>query len=159
MLAGLPNMSPGRGTPPAGDRANENHCQTTGGALTSCPAPITPGAVVFYFPSGSCLNATNAGDTYVFSGYQYNWVSIYEPGALSPPANNCGNYLGGNGNSAFIGLFYAPAASITVGSPYTFESSGTGGLIADNLTFNNSMPRIVYDPNYAPGPPATRLVG
>ncbi len=159
MVSGLPNMNPGRGTPPAGDRANENHCQTTGGALTSCPAPITPGAVVFYFPSGSCLNATNGGDTYVFSGYQYNWVSIYEPGALSPPANNCGNYLGGNGNSAFIGLFYAPAASITVGSPYAFESSGTGGLIADNLTFNNSMPRIVYDPNYAPGPPATRLVG
>jgi hypothetical protein len=46
-----------------------------------------------------------------------------------------------------------------VGSPYAFESSGTGGLIADNLTFNNSMPRIVYDPSYAPGPPATRLVG
>jgi hypothetical protein len=159
LQSGLPNMNPGRGAPPAGDRANENHCQTAGGALTSCPAPITPGAVVFYFPSGSCLNATNGGDNYVFSGYQYNWVAVYEPGALSPPLNNCANYLGGNGNSAFIGLFYAPAASLTVGSPYAFESSGTGGLIADTFTFNNGMPKIVYDANYAPGPPATRLVG
>jgi hypothetical protein len=159
LQAGLPNMNPGRGAPPAGDRANENHCQTAGAALTACPSSITPGAVVFYFPSGSCLNATNSGDTYVFSGYQYNWVSIYEPGALSPPLNNCANYLGGNTNSALIGLFYAPAASITIGSPFAFESSGMGGLIADNLTFNGSLPRVVYDPNYAPGPPATRLVG
>jgi hypothetical protein len=159
MLSGLPNMNPGRGTPPAGDHANENHCQTSGGALTACPGPITPGAVVFYLPSGSCLNNTNNGDTYVFSGYQYNWVSVYEPGALSPPQNSCSNYLGANTNSAFIGLFYAPAASITVTSQYTFESSGTGGLIADTFTFNNNMPRIVYDPSYAPGPPATRLVG
>jgi hypothetical protein len=159
MQPGLPNMSPGRGSPPAGDRANENHCQTSGAALTACPGPITPGAVVFYLPSGSCLNATNGGDNYVFSGYQYNWVSIYEPGALSPPLNNCANYLGGNGNSAFIGLFYAPAASITVASPYAFESSGMGGLIADTYTFTNSMPTIAYSSNYAPGQPATRLVG
>jgi hypothetical protein len=159
LQSGLPNMNAGRGNPPAGDRANENHCQTSGAALTACPGPITPGAVVLYLPSGSCLNATNGGDNYVFSGYQYNWVSVYEPGALSPPLNNCANYLGANGNSAFIGLFYAPGASITVASPYAFESSGTGGLIADTFTFNNAMPTIAYSSNYAPGPPATRLVG
>jgi hypothetical protein len=159
LQPGLPNINPARGAPPAGDRANENLCQTAGASLTPCPGPITPGAVVYYLPSGSCLNTTNSGDNYVFSGYQYNWVSIYEPGALSPPLNNCTNYLGANGNSAFIGLFYAPAASITVASPYTFESPGTGGLIADTFTFNNSLPKIVYDPKYAPGPPATRLVG
>jgi hypothetical protein len=46
-----------------------------------------------------------------------------------------------------------------VASPYAFESSGIGGLIADTYTFNNSMPTIAYSPNYAPGQPATRLVG
>lgn len=158
LQAGLPNMNAARAASPNGDRANENHCQTSGGVYVACPAPITPGAVSFYLPGGSCLNA-GGGDTYVFSGYQYNWVGVYEPGALSPPANTCTNYLGGSRNSALIGLFYAPSASITVESPYAFESSGTGGLIADNLTFNSSMPRIVYDPGYAPAQPATRLVG
>ena len=38
--------------PPAGDRANENHCDTIAGALATCPAAITPGAVAFYIPSG-----------------------------------------------------------------------------------------------------------
>lgn len=159
LQSGLPNQNPGRGASPAGDRANENHCQTAGAAYVACPAAITPGAVVFYFPSGSCLHLTNNGDTFVFSGYQYNWVGVYEPGALSPPLNNCTNYLGANANSAFIGLFYSPSGSITVTSPYTFEASGTGGLIADTLTFNNGVPTIVYSSNYAPGPPATRLVG
>ena len=160
LQAGLPNQNPGRGAPPAGDRANENHCQTSAAAYTACPAAITPGAVLFYLPAGSCLNATNSGDNYVFSGYQYNWVVVYEPGALNPPANTCNpNYLGGNSNSAFIGLFYAPSASITVNSPYAFEAPGTGGLIADTFTFNSGMPTIPFSTNYAPGPPATRLVG
>jgi hypothetical protein len=159
LQSGLPNQNANRATPPAGDRANENHCQTTAGALNSCPAPITPGAVAFYLPSGSCMNATNSGDNFVFSGYQYNWVVVYEPGVLNAPANNCANTLGANGNSAFIGLFYAPAASIKVTSPWVSEVSGTGGLIADTFTFNNSLPNISYNSNYAPGPPATRLVG
>jgi len=159
LQSGLPNQNPNRGTPPAGDRANENQCETTGAALTACPGPITPGAVVFYLPSGSCMSATNSADNYVFSGYQYNWVSVFEPGPVPGPSNTCANTIGANGNSAFIGLFYSPSASITVSSPYAFESPGIGGLIADTFTFNGGMPSITYSSNYAPGPPATRLVG
>lgn len=159
LQSSLPNQNAGRGAPPTGDRANENHCQTIGAALTGCPGPITPGAVVFYLPSGSCFNATNSGDNYIFSGYQYNWVGIYEPGPVPGPSNSCSNSLGANGNSAFIGLFYSPSASITVTSPYAFESAGTGGLMADTVTFNSTMPSITFSSNYAPAPAATRLVG
>jgi hypothetical protein len=115
--------------------------------------------VEFYVPAGGCMSTSNVSDTYVFSGYQYNWVSVYEPGALSPPANSCANSLGANANSAYVGLFYSPAASITVRSSHVMDVAGTGGLIADRFTFNGSMPTITYSSGYAPGPPATRLVG
>jgi hypothetical protein len=106
------------------------------------------------------LNLSNNSDTYVFSGYQYNWLSIFEPGAGSPPANTCpSNTLGGSQNSAFVGLVYLPTASVSVISPYTFEAAGVGGLIADTVTFSGSMPNIVWNANYSPGPPATRLIG
>jgi hypothetical protein len=45
-----------------------------------------------------------------------------------------------------------------VTSPLAFGAA-TGGLIADTVTFSNSLPSITYSSNYAPGPPATRLVG
>jgi hypothetical protein len=127
--------------------------------LTACPASITPGAVVFYLPNGSCLNNTSSGDTFVFSGYQYNWVVVYEPGTLNPPANTCSNFIGALENSAFIGLVYVPSASLSVSGGSGFNSRGTGGLIADTISFSGSLPSIVYGSSYAPGPPATRLVG
>jgi Flp pilus assembly protein TadG len=159
LALGLPNQNPPRGNGATGDRANENNCESTVGSYVSCPGPITPGAVEFYVPAGGCMSTSNVSDTYVFSGYQYNWVSVYEPGALSPPANSCANSLGANANSAYVGLFYSPAASITVRSSHVMDVAGTGGLIADRFTFNGSMPTITYSSGYAPGPPATRLVG
>jgi hypothetical protein len=159
LQSGQPYQNPNRGAPPAGDRANENHCQTAGAALTACPASITPGAVVFYLPNGSCLNNTSSGDTFVFSGYQYNWVVVYEPGTLNPPANTCSNFIGALENSAFIGLVYVPSASLSVSGGSGFNSRGMGGLIADTISFSGSLPSIVYGSSYAPGPPATRLVG
>ena len=158
LQLGLPNQNPNRAVPPAGDRANENHCQTVAAALTSCPAPITPGAVVFYLPSGSCLTAGNGGDNFVFSGYQYNWISLFEPGPGSPPINNCANTLGAAGNSAFIGLVYTPSASMAVSSPYAFEVVGTGGVIANSVAFSGTMPTITYSSSYAPVAPASRLI-
>jgi hypothetical protein len=155
----LPNQNPPRGTGVTGDRANENSCQSAGGGYVPCAGPVTPGAVEFYLPAGSCISLSNLGDTYVFSGYHYNWVSVFEPGAGSPPANTCANSLGANGNSAFIGLLYLPTASASVVSPYTFEAAGVGGLIADTVAFSGGMPNIVWNANYAPGPPATRLIG
>jgi hypothetical protein len=159
LAPGLPNQNPGRGNGATGDRANENNCESISGVYVSCPGPVTGGAVEFYLPSGACVTTNNSGDTYVFSGYQYNWVSVFEPGTMSPPANTCANSLGASDNSAYVGLFYAPAASITVRSATISEVAGTGGFIADTFTFNGSMPIITYNPGYAPGPPATRLVG
>jgi hypothetical protein len=150
--SGLPNQNPPRLAGAAGDRANENNCETVGGVFASCPAAITPGAVEFYLPA-SCLNQTNGGDTYVFSGYQYNWVALYQPAS-----NGCDNTMGAASNGAYVGLVYTPGASMTVSSLYTYEVAATGGLIADSITFNGTLPEIAYGSGYAPVPFAARLV-
>jgi Flp pilus assembly protein TadG len=153
------NQSPSRGVPPAGDRADENQCDTVGATPTTCPGAVTPGAVTLYIPSGGCLNATKQSDNFVFSGYQYDWLVVYEPGAAHPPANTCANLLGAKSDSAFIGLIYVPSASITVNKSATFRSEGSGGIMADTITFTGQPPTILFDPDYAPVPPASRLVG
>ena len=158
LAAGLPNQNPPRAGS-AGDRANENNCESTAGAYVSCRGPVTPGAVVFYMPSGACLVNSNGADTYVFSGYQYNWMSVYEPGAGSPPANTCANTLGASSNSAYVGLVYTPSASVSVPSPFSFEAGVSGGLIARTITLSGSLPAITFNAGYAPIPPASRLTG
>lgn len=153
LSASLPNQNAARLAGAGGDRANENNCDTAAGAYTSCPAAVTPGAVVFYLPGSACMVNSVLGDTYVFSGYQYNWVSMYQPAT-----NGCAGYIGGRANSAFIGLVYAPGAAMTVWSPYAFEAPATGGLIAKTITFNGALPTITFSPAYAPVPFAARLV-
>jgi len=156
----LPNSNADRAAPPGGDRANENQCDTVAGALTTCPGAITPGAVVFYIPSGGCLNASTGADNFVFSGYQYNWMMVYEPGAANPPANTCANTMGAATDSAFIGLIYAPASSIAISKASTFRTDESGGIIADKLSFSGQLPTIIGDPaDYGPAPPASRLTG
>jgi Flp pilus assembly protein TadG len=153
LAAGLPNQNPGRGALARGDRANENNCETVGGAYASCPEAITPGAVELYYPAAACVVNGNGSDTYLFSGYQYNWVSVYEPAA-----NTCTtNVLGAHGNSAYIGLVYAPGAAFSVTSPFIAEAAGVGGLMADLLTFSGTLPKIAYSSIYAPVPPASRI--
>jgi Flp pilus assembly protein TadG len=157
--AGLPNENPIRAVPPAGDRANENQCDTTVGALTTCPGPITPGAVAYYFPDGSCLADANGGDNYVFSGYQFNWMAIYEPGIYAAePANTCSNVMGASTASAYIGLVYLPAAALNIPTSSGFRTEATGGVIADTITFTGVLPTITGNANYMPVPPAARLV-
>ncbi len=158
LRVNLPNQNPDRATPPAGDRANENQCNTSVGAATTCPGPITPGAVEFYIPSSGCLNATTSGDNFLFSGYQYNWIQLYEPGAADPSPNTCPNVLGAAADSAWVGLMYTPRASLTVSKAATFRTEATGGLMADTITFNGQLPTIIYSAAYAPQPPASRLV-
>ncbi len=153
LSGSLPNQNPARLAGASGDRANENNCETPGGAYATCPTSITPGAVELYLPGSACLNNTNGGDTYVFSGYQYNWVSLY-----APASNGCANTLGANSNTALIGLVYTPGGSITVSSPYSFEAAATGGLIANRVIFNGTLPSITYGSAYAPVPFAARLV-
>jgi Flp pilus assembly protein TadG len=160
LRSNLPNENANRATPPAGDRANENQCDTVGGALTRCPGPITPGAVAFVIPSGGCLNDSSSGDNVIFSGYQYNWMVLYEPGAANPPANTCGNMLGAASDSAFIGLVYAPSADITVQKASAFRTDEVGGVIANTLTFSGQLPTILGDAaEYGPVPPAAKLTG
>jgi hypothetical protein len=153
LAAGLPNQNAPRLAGAAGDRANENSCETQGGAYASCPAAVTPGAVAFYLPGASCLLNSNTGDTYVFSGYQYDWIAVYEP-----PASGCANTLGASVNSAFVGLVYTPGASITNTSSSTFEVAATGGIIADTVSFTGALPAITFNAGYAPFPFAARLV-
>lgn len=157
LASGLPNQNSARGSASRGDRANENSCQTVSPAYVTCPAPITPGAVELYFPPGGCLTSGNGADTYVFSGYQYDWISVFEPGPGSPPVNSCANTLGAAENSAFIGLIYTPSASVAVSSPHAFEAAGTAGVMSDTIGFSGTMPTITYSSGYAPVPPASRL--
>jgi len=158
FLSGLPNQNPGRGGGAAGDRANENSCRTTGGVYATCPSSVTPGAVEFYLPAGGCINATSGGDNFVFSGYQYDWLVVYAPGSAYPPANSCGAILSAGGNSAYMGLVCMPSASMAITSPYAFEG-GSGGLIANSVSFTGSMPTITINLGFAPVPPAARLIG
>jgi Putative Flp pilus-assembly TadE/G-like len=160
LRSNLPNENPSRAAPPAGDRANENQCDALSGALTTCPGPITPGGVVFYIPSTGCLNDTSNGDNVVFSGYQYDWIVVYEPGNNFPPANICSNTMGAAADSAFIGLAYMPAAGLTVNKASAFRTDESGGLIANTITFSGQLPTVIGDPaDYGPVPPASKLVG
>ena len=153
LSASLPNQNPARGAGAAGDRANENNCESTAGAYVTCPDAIIPGAVEFYLPGGACMSTTNFGDTYIFSGYQYNWMAVYQA-----PGNTCAMQLGGSTGSATIGLVYAPSAPVTVSSSLAYETAATGGIIADTIAFNGSLPSINFSPAYAPAPFAARLV-
>jgi hypothetical protein len=160
LRSNLPNENATRAAPPAGDRANENACQTVARALATCPDAITPGAVAFVIPNGGCVNDTSNGDIRIFSGYQYNWMALYEPGNGNPPANTCSNFLGAAIDSAFIGLVYAPAAAITVNKASAFRTDDSGGVIAYTLTFSGQLPTIIGDPaEYGPVPPGARLTG
>ena len=106
------------------------------------------------------MNDSSAGDNYFFSGYQYNWMALYEPGAVNPPANTCSNMLGAATESAFIGLVYTPAAAINVQKASAFRTDEVGGVIAYTLNFSGQMTTILGDPaDYGPVPPAARLTG
>ena len=139
-----------------GDVANENYCVVSpnpGNATAPCTtAKVTPGAVQFYFPAGSCLDQNAQGATYVFAGEQYNWIVIY-----APAANTCANSMNGGASTQYIGTIYTPGADWTINggdrSPlagqvicYTASVSGAGAVGID------------FNPNYAPAPPAARLI-
>jgi hypothetical protein len=139
-----------------GDVANENFCQVSpnpGDPAAPCStAKVTPGAVQFYLPTGSCLGQNAQGATYVFAGEQYNWIVIYEPAA-----NTCSNTMNGGASTQYIGTIYTPGADWQINggnrSPlagqvicYTASVSGSGAAGID------------FNPNYAPAPPAARLI-
>lgn len=139
-----------------GDVANEDYCVISpnpGDPSAPCTtAKVTPGAVQFYFPNGSCFDQNSGGATYVYSGEQYNWIAIYQV-----PGSACSNTMNGGASTQFIGTIYSPSANWTIAggdrSPlagqvicYTAKVSGSGAVGID------------FNPNYAPAPPAARLI-
>jgi hypothetical protein len=157
--ANLPNENANRSAPPAGDKANENQCLSIVVVPVSCPGAVTPGAVVYYIPSGVCLNDTSHGDTFVFSGYQYDWMLVYEPGQAYPPANTCANNMGAATDTAYIGLVYMPAASVTITKASSFRTDETGGVVANTINFTGQLPTVIGNDAYSPLQPGAKLTG
>jgi hypothetical protein len=140
-----------------GDVANENYCVISpnpGDPNAPCaPAKVTPGAVQFYFPNNTCMDQNGGGYTHVFSGEQYNWIVIYAPAgsACSP------NRLNGNAFTQYIGTIYTPSASWQIQG--TDKAPLAGQVICYSATVTgNGSAGIDFNPNYAPAPPAARLI-
>ena len=160
----LPNSDPAAATPPRGDMANANHCidVTTGNAV-ACPGGWTAGAVTFVIPGGgntsTCLNLQGGGDVYVYSGYQYARILLFEPGPeQAPPANTCPNNVAGHGLTSLIGIFYVPAASVTIVGSSSYLATIAGGVIAWTATVRgNGGVSIMADPTLRTWPSAVRL--
>ncbi len=147
--------------PPAytgGDVANENYCVISpnpGDPNQPCAtAKVTPGAVQFYFPSGSnCLDQNGNGSTHVFSGEQYNWIVIYQA-----PGNTCSyQKLNGNALTQYIGSIYSPTASWDILGSDTSPLAGQVICYAAKVT-GSANAGIDFNPNYSPAPPAARLI-
>jgi Flp pilus assembly protein TadG len=167
----LPNSDPGPLTaaPPAGDNANENQCVDSTGTRVACPPVvtpgyITPGAVVLFIPGGGACNPgalsmSGGGDGYLFSGQQYHHILLYEPGPeQDPPPNTCSNSIAGHGVTSLLGIFYLPAASVTITGSSGYLSTIAGGVIAWSATINgNGSVSIVGDPSLGTWPPAVHL--
>jgi Flp pilus assembly protein TadG len=164
LASGLPNPNPAAGTPPRGDLGNEGHCvDPSTGNNTACPGAVTPGAVIFHIPGpGSntvCLNLQGGGDIYVFSGYQYQRILVYEPGPeQQPPANTCPNNVAGHGLTSLIGIFYVPAADVAITGNSQYLATIAGGVISYTATVRgNGGVSISVDPSLRTWPSAVRL--
>jgi Flp pilus assembly protein TadG len=164
MASGLPNADPAAAKPPNGDLANERHCvDVTTGNNIACPGAFTPGAVVFFIPGGGsisvCLNLQGGGDIYVYSGYQYGRILLYEPGPQQqPPANTCPNNVAGHGITSLIGIFYIPAAGVTIVGNSSYLATIAGGVIAWTASVKgNGGVSISADPTLRTWPPSVRL--
>jgi hypothetical protein len=150
-----------------GDVANENYCQQTplspfGDPAAPCAtSKVTPGAVQFYMPVGSCMDQNGNGYTHVFSGEQYNWIIIYQqagPLPIPPNSPTCSpNKLNGNALTQYIGTIYSPSSDWVIqGSD---KSPLAGQVICSTATVTGAgQAGIDYNPNYAPAPPAARLI-
>jgi len=163
--AGLPNSDPGPGTPPSGDLANSARCVNPAtGAGVGCPAAWTVGAVMLFIPGGgntsTCLNLQGGGDIWIYTGYQYQRILVFEPGPQQPaPPNTCPNNVAGHGITSLIGIFYAPAADTTIVGSSSYLATIAGGLISWTATIKgNGGVSIMADPTLRTFPSAVRLI-
>jgi Flp pilus assembly protein TadG len=161
LASSLPDSDPPAGVPPGGDLANENHCvDPSTGNNVACPAAWTPGAVVFFLPSGGCLDLNGQGDVYLFSGNQYQRVVLFEPGPeQSSQPNTCStNKVNGAGFTSLIGIFYMPAASVTINGNNSYQATIAGGLIAWTASvIGTAKVAIIADPTLRAWPPSVQL--
>jgi len=161
LAPGLPNANPTAGMPPRGDLANEGHCaDTSSGNGVACPGASTPGAVVIFIPRGGCLDQQGTGDIYLYSGYQYQRVVLYEPGPeQSSQPNACsGNKVNGAGFTSLIGVFYIPAASVTINGNSAYQATIAGGVIAWTVSvIGTGNVAISADPTLRTWPPSVHL--
>lgn len=161
LATGLPNANPPSGTPPRGDLANEGHCiDTSTGNSSACPGAWTPGAVVFFIPSGGCIDQHGTGDMYLFSGYQYQRVVLFEPGPeQSSQPNTCtGNKINGTGFTSLIGIFYMPAAGVTINGNSAYHATIAGGVVAWTASIiGTGNVAITADPTLRTWPPSVHL--
>jgi hypothetical protein len=165
LASTLPNTDPPSGVPPLGDMANEAHCvDPTTGNNVACPAAWTPGAVEFVIPGVSgtqpCLDLHGKGDIYIFSGYNYQRVVLFEPGPeQSSVPNTCANNtVNGNGFTSLIGIFYMPAASVTINGNSAYQATIAGGVIAWTASvIGSGKVAITADPTLRAWPSAVRL--
>jgi Flp pilus assembly protein TadG len=161
--AGLPNGDAAAGAWPAGDRANENYCVGMLGVGVACPSTFTPGAVTFLIPGGGsnsvCLNLQGGGDIYSYSGTQFHRILLYEPGPeQQPPANTCSNNVNGHGLTSLLGVFYLPAAGITITGNSGYFATIAGGVISYTAVIKgNGSVSITADPTLRTWPSAVHL--
>lgn len=165
LASTLPNTDPVAAIPPGGDLANESHCvdPSTGNTVT-CPGGWTPGAIALVIPGSTgtapCLVLHGKGDIYMFSGYQYSRVVLFEPGPeQSSVPNTCGgNIVNGNGFTTLIGIFYMPAASVTINGNSAYQATIAGGLVAWTASvIGSGKVAITADPTLRAWPSAVRL--
>ena len=161
QASNLPNSDPAPGTPPHGDLANEAQCvnPSTGANVACTGSMVNPGAVIFYLPSTGCISMNGGGDIYVFSGYQYQRVVVFEPGPeQSSQPNTCANRVNGHDFTSFIGIFYIPAADVTLNGTSRVRATIAGGLIAYTATVLGSENlAISADPSLRAWPATVRL--
>ena len=164
VAPGLPNSDPTPGTPPRGDLANITHCvDLTTGYNAVCPTGWTVGAVVFFIPGGgntsTCLNLQGGGDIVIYSGYQYQRILLFEPGPEQPaPPNTCLNNVAGHGITSLIGIFYIPAADVTIIGSSSYLATIAGGVISWTATIKgNGGVSIMADPTLRTFPSAVKL--
>ncbi|TMD52558.1 MAG: hypothetical protein E6I85_10240 [Chloroflexi bacterium] len=119
--------------------------------------------MVFFVPGpGSntvCLNLQGGGDIYTFSGYQYQRVLVFEPGPeQTPPANTCPNNVAGHGLTSLIGIFYVPAADVTITGSSSYLATIAGGVIAYTASVKgNGGVSISVDPSLRAWPSSVHL--
>lgn len=139
-----------------GDMANENYCMDSlnpGTSTAPCQGTqVTPGAVQFYFPNGSCMTQNAQGATYVFGGRQYNWIVIY-----SPATNTCANKLNGGSATQYIGTVYTPGGSWTINGGNIAPLAGQV-IVYSATVSGGAAVGVDFNPNYSPAPPAARLI-